>query len=165
MNKRSQLANRISSLSPEQIAKLKRSLKSSRHGEIEVIQPHSRNRNSFQLSFAQERLWFIDQFDPGNTAYNLLAQYRIPGSVDHEALIRSLSEVVARHESLRTTFYTIDGRPSQVVAPELSIPIPIIDLGGCVLRGGRAICSCSPRPVVAGDPQCPYRSLTFVVIQ
>jgi hypothetical protein len=63
------------------------------------------------LSFAQQRLWFIDQLEPGSAAYNIPAAFRLSGRLDRGALAASLSEIVCRHETLRTTFATVGGRP------------------------------------------------------
>ncbi len=80
------------------------------------------------LSFAQQRLWFIDQLDPGNSAYNIPAAVRLRGALNLVALERSVNEIVKRHEALRTTFPTVDGRPVQVIAPALTMTLPVIDL-------------------------------------
>jgi amino acid adenylation domain-containing protein len=80
------------------------------------------------LSYAQERLWVLDQLMPGNTLYNVSSLHRIPEPVDKPVLERSLNEVVRRHECLRTTFRTINGEPFQVVAPALSLPLRLVDL-------------------------------------
>ena len=61
-------------------------------------------RSQAQLSFAQERLWFLDQMEPGNTAFNMHGVFRLIGHLDVQALERSLNEIIRRHESLRTTF-------------------------------------------------------------
>ncbi len=80
------------------------------------------------LSFAQQRLWFIDQFEPNSAQYNLPDVVRLRGTLDINALARALDEIVRRHEVLRTTFPTVDGQPVPVVTPELSVPLPIVDL-------------------------------------
>ena len=80
------------------------------------------------LSFAQQRLWFIDQLEPGNPVYNMPGAVRLEGRLDKLALERALNEVVRRHEALRTTFVSGEGRPAQVVAPSLSLPLPVVDL-------------------------------------
>lgn len=84
--------------------------------------------NSFPLSYAQQRLWFLDQLEPGSPAYNISTAVRLSGPLDINTLKRSLNEIVRRHESLRTTFTTIDGRPVQVIAPSLTLSLPLIDL-------------------------------------
>jgi amino acid adenylation domain-containing protein len=80
-------------------------------------------------SFAQQRLWFLDQLLPGSTRYNVPVALRLEGRLDAEALRRSLDEIVRRHEVLRTTFASAGGRPVQVIAPELRLDLPIVDLG------------------------------------
>ena len=70
------------------------------------------------LSFAQERLWFLAQFDPAaSRAHDVAFSLRVPGELDVPALRRALDEIVARHESLRTTFTAADGEPVQCIAP------------------------------------------------
>jgi amino acid adenylation domain-containing protein len=80
------------------------------------------------LSFAQQRLWFIDQLEPGGSVYNFPAAVRLKGPLNVAALKQSLDEIVKRHEVLRTTFAIVDGRPVQVVAPHLTLTLPIVDL-------------------------------------
>ncbi|HKC12581.1 MAG TPA: condensation domain-containing protein, partial [Vicinamibacteria bacterium] len=89
----------------------------SRHGEL-------------AQSFAQQRLWFIEQLEPGNSVYNISAALGLDGELDKEALRRSLEAIVSRHESLRTTFTSVEGRPLQVVAPVSSLPLTELDLRG-----------------------------------
>jgi amino acid adenylation domain-containing protein len=79
-------------------------------------------------SFAQERLWFLDRMQPGGAPYNLPVAMRITGAVDVPSLRRALAEVVRRHEVLRTTLSTQDGRPVQVIAPPGPVDLPVIDL-------------------------------------
>jgi amino acid adenylation domain-containing protein len=80
------------------------------------------------LSFAQQRLWFLDQFEPGSAAYNVPAAVRLTGNLDIPALERSLNEVVRRHEALRTTFATRDGQPVQIIAESMQLPLLVLDL-------------------------------------
>jgi amino acid adenylation domain-containing protein len=80
------------------------------------------------LSFAQQRLWILDRFQPGNPAYNIPAAIPLQGWLNMHALERSLNEIVRRHETLRTRFEVIDGKPAQVVEPSLQIPLEIMDL-------------------------------------
>ncbi|WP_232463551.1 non-ribosomal peptide synthetase [Tumebacillus avium] len=80
------------------------------------------------LSFAQQRLWFIDQLEPGSSAYNIANLLRLDGPLDLEALQQSLAELVNRHESLRTVFTSRDGEPEQRVLEELQLPLLITDL-------------------------------------
>ena len=67
------------------------------------------------LSFAQQRLWFIDQLDPGNAAYNIPGAVKLKGRLDLNALERSVNEVVRRHEALRTRFEVEESKPVQVI--------------------------------------------------
>jgi amino acid adenylation domain-containing protein len=82
------------------------------------------------LSFAQERLWFLDQLEPASSAYNIAAVHRFRGPLDLAAVAASLQEVLRRHEVLRTVFATVDGTPVQVVQPPARLLTPLLDLGG-----------------------------------
>jgi amino acid adenylation domain-containing protein len=91
------------------------------------------------LSFAQERLWFLEQMDPGGSAYNLGSALELEGELDAHALGRALSEVVARHESLRTIFpQGADGPWQQVQAPS-RLPTPYVDLTGLSAAAGQEV--------------------------
>ncbi len=70
-------------------------------------------------SFAQHRLWFLHQLEPDSPAYNISAAYRLKGALNVAALEQSFTELIRRHEILRTTFLLIDGEPMQVVEPDL----------------------------------------------
>ncbi|HEX6045328.1 MAG TPA: amino acid adenylation domain-containing protein [Pyrinomonadaceae bacterium] len=83
---------------------------------------------SLPLSFAQQRLWFLCQLEPGLVAYNVPAAVRLIGNLNVTVLNWSLNEIVRRHESLRTTFDSVAGQPVQIIAPELTLSIPVIDL-------------------------------------
>ncbi|HEX2269383.1 MAG TPA: amino acid adenylation domain-containing protein, partial [Pyrinomonadaceae bacterium] len=82
------------------------------------------------LSFAQQRLWFLDQFEPESAFYNIPAAVHIKGALNVEAFRESVNEIVARHEALRTTFGSRDGQPVQLIAPSLRLTIPLLDLRG-----------------------------------
>ncbi|MEW5930636.1 MAG: amino acid adenylation domain-containing protein, partial [Gemmatimonadota bacterium] len=82
------------------------------------------------LSFAQERLWFIDRLEPGSAAYNVPVAWRLGGALDGAALERALGEVVRRHEALRTVFAEVDGSPVQVIAPFGGFALAVEDLSG-----------------------------------
>jgi acyl carrier protein len=71
------------------------------------------------LSFAQQRLWFLDQLEPGNPLYNIPQMIRLRGLLDVDALRRSLNEIVRRHEALRTRFALVDNEPAQIISPTI----------------------------------------------
>ncbi|QRN93140.1 amino acid adenylation domain-containing protein [Archangium violaceum] len=75
------------------------------------------------LSFGQQRLWYLDQLEPGNVAYNNPSALRLSGRLDTAALERALNEVVRRHEALRTTFALEDSGPVQRIVPSLTVPL------------------------------------------
>ncbi|RCX18353.1 amino acid adenylation domain-containing protein [Anaerobacterium chartisolvens] len=80
------------------------------------------------LSFAQQRLWFLDKLEPGNPAYNVVAATRMNGRLNVEALEKAFNEIIRRHESLRTIFITVEGRATQIIKPELTVSLPLTDL-------------------------------------
>ncbi|QRK05609.1 amino acid adenylation domain-containing protein [Archangium violaceum] len=84
--------------------------------------------DALPLSFAQQRLWFIEQFAPGGFAYNLPFVTRLKGKLEVAALERSLTELMRRHEALRTTFAQVDGKPVQRVAAESALVLPVESL-------------------------------------
>jgi amino acid adenylation domain-containing protein len=88
--------------------------------------PRRQDSGPVPLSFAQQRLWFLEQL--GESSYILPATSRLTGRLDVKALEESLNEIVRRHEALRTTFTTIDGQPMQVISPQLPLSIPVLDL-------------------------------------
>jgi amino acid adenylation domain-containing protein len=81
------------------------------------------------LSFAQQRLWFLDQLDPGSSLYNAPWTIRMKGALRCDALQHALNQVVQRHEVFRTTFAAVDGMPYQVIAAERTLEVPVVDLG------------------------------------
>ncbi|NPC83460.1 amino acid adenylation domain-containing protein, partial [Pyxidicoccus fallax] len=87
------------------------------------------------LSFAQQRLWFLQQLAPGDTSYNLPAALRLTGPLDVVALERGFTELVRRHEALRTTFVTVEGQPLQVIARPSTVPLPLVDLTSMTAEG------------------------------
>ncbi len=82
----------------------------------------------FPASFAQQRLWFLDQLIPGNSIYNVPTVIRLTGLLNLAALEQTFNEIVRRHETLRTTFIVLDGQPLQAIAPSLTIPISVLNL-------------------------------------
>ncbi len=82
----------------------------------------------FPLSFAQRRLWFLHQLEPGNTFYNLPLAVPLNLAVNAAVLERSINAIVDRHETLRTVFDTVDGEPMQIVRPAFALPLEVVDL-------------------------------------
>ncbi|MDQ7803079.1 non-ribosomal peptide synthase/polyketide synthase [Amycolatopsis sp. A133] len=94
-----------------------------------AITPVTRD-GELPLSFAQQRLWFLDEFAPGSTDHVTVFGVRLRGDVRPGALARALTTLIARHESLRTTFPAVDGRPRQVVGEPWQLALPVTDLAG-----------------------------------
>lgn len=82
----------------------------------------------FPLSYAQQRLWFLEQLQPGNTAYNIPTAIKLTGNLNLDALEKSLLQIVKRHEVLRTYIYTIDETPMQIVEKQVDVTIHKINL-------------------------------------
>ena len=82
------------------------------------------------LSFAQQRLWFIDQLEPGTAVYNMPVVLRVEGRLRAAVLARCLGEIVRRHEALRTVFAAREGSPVQVIQPAEPFLLPVVDLAG-----------------------------------
>jgi len=82
------------------------------------------------LSFAQQRLWFIDRLTPGSPLYNIPVALRVEGALDATILAACLGEISRRHEALRTVFAEVDGAPVQVIRPPVPFPLPVADLSG-----------------------------------
>ncbi|MCP4656201.1 MAG: hypothetical protein GY856_12380, partial [bacterium] len=86
------------------------------------------------LSFAQQRLWFLDRLEPGSSLYNIPTLFHLTGRLDRGALTRALGEIVRRHEVLRTRFEAVAGMPDsdpiQVIEPLPELPFPLVDLAG-----------------------------------
>jgi amino acid adenylation domain-containing protein len=99
-------------------------------GEVRTLPPLvpvSRD-GELPLSFSQERLWFLDQLDPGSPLYNIPVAMRLRGRLRPEVLAATFREIVRRHEALRTAFAEVDGRPTQVVAADPGFALPFVDL-------------------------------------
>ena len=91
------------------------------------IKPVPRSGN-LPLSFAQERLWFLDQMQPGSSIHNMRAAFRLKGSLNVAVLEKSLKEIVLRHEILRTTFPSVNGQPVQSISPKIDLNLSVVDL-------------------------------------
>jgi amino acid adenylation domain-containing protein len=122
------ISRRIAELSPERRAILERHLRARRAPEEQPPLQKRPNSGPAPLSFAQQRLWFLDRMVPGSPLYNIHQAVPVFMALDIAAFERSLNEIVRRHESLRTTFVEIDEEPRQVIAPSLSVPLPVVDL-------------------------------------
>ncbi len=94
---------------------------------IPPLQRASRD-GDLPLSFAQRRLWFLNQLEPESAAYNIPAAVRLSGNLDVTALERSLNEIVRRHEALRTRIGMAEGRPIQLIAADLKVSLPLVNL-------------------------------------
>jgi amino acid adenylation domain-containing protein len=115
------------------------------------ILPAARDRN-LPLSFAQQRLWFLDQLEPGSPLYIISTALRLRGRLKVEALQQSLETIVARHEVLRTNFITIAGNPSQVIGSHPSVPLPVVDLSLLLERD----CEAEAQRLATEEAQRPF---------
>ena len=118
------------------VAELILRLRESEAARLPLV-PHQRPEH-LPLSYAQQRLWFLDQLGGTSTEYNMPQALQLRGALDREALERTLNTIVARHESLHTHFTVVDGEPVQVIEPERRIAMPVEDLRGsgrCIAAG------------------------------
>jgi natural product biosynthesis luciferase-like monooxygenase protein/amino acid adenylation domain-containing protein/FkbM family methyltransferase len=118
----------IEDLSPGQLDQLLGHLRRGEPGTMDRIRPRPRGGSAAPVSFAQERLWFLDQLQPGSPAYNIPAAFRLRGPLRTRLLACTLTEVVRRHEALRTIFADVDGTPVQLVNEPTAVDLPVIDL-------------------------------------
>ncbi len=95
--------------------------------KLTPIKPVSR-QGKLPLSFAQQRLWFLNQWEPDNPFYNESIGVRLKGLLNISALEQSLNEIVRRHEALRTNFTCIEGEPTQAIAPSLPLSLTVVNL-------------------------------------
>ena len=130
----SDLMQRIATLSPEKRTLILRQLQQKKAAFSQIqAQPRdflSRECIAFPLSFAQQRLWFLDQLEPGNTAYLIPGFRHIHGPLQITTFAHSLAALVERHEMLRTTFDIVDDQPVQIIHRANTIGVPLIDLQG-----------------------------------
>jgi aspartate racemase len=125
---RMELSGSQRALLEERLARARQT--SARTAEARTSIPRRGAVQELPLSFAQERLWFLDQLEPGSAVYNVCQAVRMTGTLDLTALEKALNDIIRRHEILRTNFIAADGRPVQVIAPERSIAISVVDLSG-----------------------------------
>ena len=90
--------------------------------------PGKRKKTNFALSFGQQRMWVLEQFEPGSPLYDVSGALRMRGRLDVAALERSLNEIIARHESLRCSFIMERDVPVQLIAPSVQLPLAVVDL-------------------------------------
>lgn len=123
------ISERRSRLSPAKRALLEKRLQGTlTPGARSQAIPRHPEQDVIPLSFAQERLWFLDQWEPVSPAYNRPLALRLTGSLDVIALEQALSEIMRRHEVLRATFSTVEGRPVQAITPSQPLTLPVVDL-------------------------------------
>ncbi len=133
-------AQRLAALSPEQRKLLTSRLARQELGRVEVAPiPRRATAEPAPLSFAQQRLWLLDQLEPGGSAYRLPMILRLNGALDLGALREALDVVVARHDALRTTFPLAEGMPVQAVAPPTTGTLRVEDLTGAPDPGREAV--------------------------
>ncbi|NNB89170.1 non-ribosomal peptide synthase/polyketide synthase, partial [Corallococcus exiguus] len=118
------------------VASLAERLVDARRTQAPPLVPVSRT-SAPALSFAQQRLWFVDQLEPGSPLYNMPLALSLTGDLDVEALRGSLDALMARHESLRTTFRMEAGKPVQDIHPEGHVPLELVDLTGLGSRAAK----------------------------
>jgi len=121
-------AQRLANLSPAKRALLEAGLKSQHLGSwSNQTIPRRESRGPAPLSFAQQRLWFLDQFEPNSTLYGVYTARRLVGALHMGALQKALDTIVMRHEVLRTTFVSLNGTPVQVISDGGKVELPIVD--------------------------------------
>jgi amino acid adenylation domain-containing protein len=99
-----------------------------RRGLAQLLTRRAGQNRKYPLSLPQQRLWFLDQLEPGNLAFNLAVGLRLKGNLHQNAIRSSIQQIVNRHEVLRTRFDVEDGEPIQLVVPELVVELPVTDL-------------------------------------
>ncbi len=125
----SELSRVIESLSPKQRAILELRLKKKRVDDpLSSITRHSRESGVLPLSYAQQRLWIIDQLEPHSALYNIPLALRLTGDLNLNALAQTFGEIVRRHEVLRTSFTTTEGSPVQLISTASDVELPLVNL-------------------------------------
>jgi hypothetical protein len=120
------LARRVGSLSPEARAELRDALRKRAAASPGI--PRRTGQGPAPLSFSQQRMWFLDQWEPGAPTNNGARAVRLQGDLDTDALARGISAVVERHEILRTTYIVEEREPLQVPLDDWSLEMPVVDL-------------------------------------
>jgi len=123
------MGQRRSRLSPAKRALLEKRLRQALTADFESkVIPKRPEPEDVPLSFAQERFWFLHQLEPGDPAYNRPFALRLTGPLNVTALEQTLSEILRRHETLRATFSSMDGRPVQAISPARPVTLAVTDL-------------------------------------
>jgi amino acid adenylation domain-containing protein len=123
------VVDQLAALSPEKRRLLELRLAQRRARQPEGLSiPRRTTQEQLPLSFAQERLWFLDQFEPNSALYNICTVVRLQGTFHLDAFRQAIAALVARHETLRTTFPVVDGTPHQAIATEQAIDVTTVDL-------------------------------------
>ncbi len=121
-------SERLKNLSAEQRARLLQALRVETAAEKKPTTIPRRRAQNAPLSYAQQRLWFLDQLEPGRAAFNIPVAFRMTGELPVARLERVLNEIVQRHEVLRATFSVENEQPAQIISPQIKLKLPAIDL-------------------------------------
>ncbi|NJO96806.1 MAG: non-ribosomal peptide synthetase, partial [Pleurocapsa sp. CRU_1_2] len=124
---REKASARISKLSPEKRAILAKRLQGKGDSDFKTI-PQRHRTAPLPLSFAQQRIWFLQQLEIDNPFYNEQIAIHLTGLLDVVSLEKSLNEMIQRHEALRTTFKMVEGQPVQIIASNLTLTLPTVNL-------------------------------------
>jgi amino acid adenylation domain-containing protein len=125
----STVSERLRSLTPEQRALFELRMRARNHAQIHAIPVRARSEGApLPLSFAQQRLWFLHRLQPESSLYNIFLTVRLTGLLEVTALERALTEIVHRHEVLRTTFIQLEGEPVQRIHEHANIPLQHVAL-------------------------------------
>src|SRR5215212_2508593 len=126
----SSLTTQIADLSSAKLELLAQRLREKRESSVQqpTIPRRPESDAPLPLSFAQQRLWFLDQLVPNSPAYNVPTSVRLSGALDPDVLQRTFTELLRRHEILRTSFPIRDDQPQQLIAPPALFHLPLIDL-------------------------------------
>jgi amino acid adenylation domain-containing protein len=125
---RSDLSGSQRALLEERLKRVK--LAANRSSDTRPSIPRRPSDEDIPLSFAQQRLWFLDQLEPGSAVYNVCQAVQMHGALNVPALEHALNEMVRRHEVLRTNFISAEGRPVQKITPNRALPLNVVDLSG-----------------------------------
>ncbi len=128
-NQTDKIIKRRSNLSAAKRAILEKRLRGKHQPDTQqIVIPRRTEQSLVPLSAPQQRLWFLQQLEPQSSVYNEFACIQLKGILNFAALEKSFNEIVKRHESLRTSFETLDEQPIQVIHPTLSIKLPVVNL-------------------------------------